>query len=298
MIFKNKIVNKFWRFSSSFQLGIPIIATLAILISWGTIVEAQYDAMAAKKMIYDSWMMWLVMGLMIYNLSIVVIDRFPWQLKHYPFITVHAGLITIVLGGFVTSQFGLDGQMVVGIGGKNNFVSVDKTDLVVYSTFNGDSYTKLLDREVDFFNKPPRQDKPVILEFGTDKIEILEYAKYARLQYKVKASEDSMAGASVRFLIRNANVQQVEQITQDKKNKLATFSLGPAKMHVGELPLKSSTVNLENEIYLTPLDSEKIRYTIFSKDNKRPTRTGTMKIGEMVETGWMGLELRISVVHS
>lgn len=293
MIFKNKIVNKFWRFSSSFQLGIPILATLAVLIAWGTIIEAQYDAQAAKKMIYDSWAMWTVMGLMIYNLSIVVIDRFPWQSKHYPFITVHAGLITIVLGGFVTSQFGLDGQMVVNISGKNNFISVDKTDLVVYATFDGDRYSKVVDREVDFFNKPPSQNKPLFLELGTDKIEILEYAKYARLQNKVKVSKDLTSGASVRFLIRNANVQQVEQITQGKKNKLASLSLGPAKVHVGEVPAKLSFAHLENEIYLTPIDSEKIKYTVLNKDNMKPTRSGIIKIGQMVETGWMGLELRI-----
>ena len=57
MVFKNKYVNKFWRFSSSFQLGIPILVVLAGLIAWGTIVESQLDANAAKKIVYGSWIM-------------------------------------------------------------------------------------------------------------------------------------------------------------------------------------------------------------------------------------------------
>ncbi len=290
MIFKNKNFNKFWRFSSSFQLGIPIIATIAVLIAWGTIVESNYDAFAAKKIVYDSWMMTTVMVMLVYNLTIVVVDRWPWQLKHYPFITVHAGLIMIIFGGFITSNYGLDGQMVVGISGKNNLVSVGQTDLVVYATFDGDRYTKIIDREVDFFDKPPTLQKPYLLEFGEDKIEILEYVKYARLQNKVKVSTDANSGASVRFQLMNANVKQVEQMTQSKKNKLVSFNLGPAKVHLGEVP---ATLLNENEIYLTPMNSEKIKYTINYKDTKRSRKSGELKIGETVATGWMGLELRL-----
>lgn len=290
MVFKNKIVNKFWRFSSSFQLGIPVMTAIAILIAWGTIVESQYDAYAAKKMVYDSWMMWTAMSLLVYNLAIVVLDRLPWQFKHYPFITVHAGLILIIFGGFITSEYGLDGQMVVAVNGKNNLVSVEKTDVVVYATFDGDRYSKLYDREVDFFSHAPTFTKPLVMQFGDDKIEIIEYVKYARLQNKVKAVTDASAGASVRFQLMNENVKQVEQVTQNKKNKLASFNLGPAKVHLGEVP---ESAPRENEIYLTPVDSQKVKYTILYKDPEKSKRTGFLKIGELVSTGWMGLELRL-----
>ena len=271
-------------------MGIPILASIACMIAWGTIVESNYDAMAAKKIVYDSWMMTTAMILLVYNLTIVVIDRWPWQTRHYPFITVHAGLIMIIFGGFVTSNYGLDGQMVVGINGKNNLVSVGKTDLVVYATFDGDRYSKVVDREVDFFDHTPTPQKPYVLELGDDKIEILEYVKYARLKNKVKAATDQNAGASVRFQLMNANVKQVEQITQTKKNKLVTFNLGPAKVHLGEVPALPPPAN---EIYLNPIDKEKVKYTIIYKDEKRARKTGELKIGDVVATGWMGLELRL-----
>lgn len=290
MVFQNKLINKFWRFLSSFQLGIPVLSTITILIAWGTIVESQYDAFTAKKLIYDSWMMWLAMGMMVCNLVVVVVDRWPWQLRHYPFITVHAGLVLIIFGGYVTSKFGLDGQMVVPINGKNNLVSITETDLLVYATFDGDRYTKVVDREVDFFKRLPTADKPFVLELGTDRVEIIDYSQYARLQNKIKATDDASAGSSIRFQIKNSNVQQVEQITQVKKDKLATFNLGPAKVHVGPAPHNPTH---ENEIYLTPIDSEKVKYVIFNKDPRKIQKSGVIKIGNVVSTGWMGLELRI-----
>lgn len=290
MVFKNKIVNKFWRFSSSFQLGIPIMVTIAILTAWGTFVEAEFDAYAAKELVYYSWMMWTAMGLLVYNLTIVVVDRWPWQLKHYPFITVHAGLIILILGGYVTYKYGLDGQMSVNINGKNNMVSVPETDLVVYATFDGDRYSKVVDREVNFFHSPPSESKPFLLNLGDDKIEIINYAKYARLQNKVKISQDESSGSSIRFQLMNANVKQVEQITQPKKDKTAVFNLGPAKVYLGETPQSETK---ENEVYLTPIDADKLRYTIFYKDVKSPKRSGFIKIGDVVSTGWMGLELRL-----
>jgi hypothetical protein len=291
MVFKNKSFNKFWRFSSSFQLGIPILVAIAALTAWGTIVEAQFnDANAAKKIVFDSWMMWVVMSLLVYNLTIVVVDRWPWKKNHYPFITVHAGIILIIFGGFVTGKYGLDGQVSVPVAGKNNYVSVPETDIVVYATFDGDRYSKVVEREVDFFRNPPTKEKPYRVELGVDEVEIIDYARYAVLQNKVKASNDVQAGASARFQIMNANVKQVQQITQTKKGKEAVFNLGPAKVILGEV---RDSAERGNEIYLTPIDSEKMKYTIFHRDQEKPFKTGLMKIGQVINTGWMGLEFRL-----
>ena len=290
MVFKNKLINKFWRFSSSFQLGIPIMAALAILVAWGTIVESQYDATAAKKLVYESWYMWITMTLLVYNLTIVVIDRWPWQWRHYPFILVHAGMVTLIAGGYITQKFGLDGQMVVPIGSKNSMASIPVTDIVVYATFDGDRYTKIVDREVDFFLNPPTPDRPMVLEMGLDKVTINDYVKYAVLDNKVRKSEDSGAGASIRFQLMNANVKQVEQITQPKKDRPATFNLGPARIILGPVP---ENVAPANEIYIIPADAETVAYTIMHNESAKPYKTGKMKIGEVVATGWMGLEFRL-----
>jgi hypothetical protein len=290
MVFKNKTFNKFWRFSSSFQLGIPIMTAIAVLIAWGTIVESRYDAAAARKVVYDSWMMWTTMVLLVYNLTIVVVDRWPWQKRHYPFIIVHAGIIVLIAGGYVTSKFGLDGQMTVPIGSKNNLASIGKTDIVVYATFDGDRYSRIIDREVDFFAHPPSADNAMVLDLGVDKINIIDYVPYALLDNKIRKTDEPTAGSSVRFQIMNSRVKQVEQITQAKKGKNATYNLGPAKVHLGDVPVPHAPAN---EIYLTPATETDLIYTLFHKDSAKPFKTGKIKIGEVVDTGWMGLEFRL-----
>lgn len=290
MIFKNKAFNKFWRFSCSFQLGIPIMMAIAILIAWGTIVESQYNALVANKMIYSSWMMWLVMALLVYNLVVVVIDRWPWKARHYPFILVHAGIVAMILGGYVTNKWGIDGQMVVNIGSKNSMASTESTDLMVYVSFGGDRYSKIYNKEVDFFLSPPTLKKPYVVDAGVDQFEIIEYAPFVVLDQKIKKTVSDTAGASVRFQLMNANVKQVEQITQSKKDILVSYNLGPAKVHLGPTPQQRAAAN---EVYLNPVSTEYLQYTIYHKSSLKPYKTGKLKIGDKVSTGWVGLELGV-----
>lgn len=291
MKFKNKYLQKFWKFSVSFQLGIPVIIAIAVLIATGTIIEAKYnDAYAARRLIYESWMMYVSMGLLCYNLAAVMVDRLPWQTKHYPFIFVHIGIITLVLGGYMTQKFGVDGSVAVNINGKNNYVSMPQTDLVIYATFDGDRYSKMFEQEVDFYKNPPTKEKPFEIKLGENTLKVIDYVPYGRLSKKIVKSDSNQAGSSVRFQLMNANVKQVESITQLRKGKTAQFNFGPAQVFLGEVQRKDLE---KNEIYLTPFDENTLKYTIFHKNDAKPFKKGNLKIGDVVATGWMGLELRL-----
>ena len=290
MKFQNQLVNKFWRFSTSFQLGIPVLVAITVLIAYGTIVESQYDAYAAKRLVYESWMMYVSMGLLVYNLTAVMVDRLPWQTKHYPFICVHIGIITMILGGWVTQKFGIDGSMSVAISGKNNFVSMPQTDLVVYATFDGDQYSKMFEREVDFFLQPPSASKPYVVELQENSIKVIDYVPYARLTKKIKLSPSAQSGSSIKFQMMNANVKQVESITQTRKNKSNQFNFGPAQVHLGAMERKDVE---KNEIFLTPKDNDKLSFELYHKGKKQPYKKGLVQIGDVIQTGWMGLEFRL-----
>ncbi len=290
MRFENKWANKFWRFSTSFQLGIPVLVVITVMIAYGTIIESQYDAYAAKRLVYESRIMFVAMILLIYNLTAVMIDRLPWVPRHYPFICVHIGIITVILGGSVTQKYGIDGSMSVPIAGKNNFVALPQTDLVVYATFDGDKYTKMFENEVDFYKEKPSTEKPFTIALHENTIRVIDYVPYARLTKKVKPSVAPQAGSSIRFQIMNANVKQVESITQTKKNKTNQFNLGPAQIHLGAVLRKDLD---KNEIFLTPKDKDSVTYALFRKGKLEPDKTGTLQIGNVIETGWMGLEFRL-----
>ena len=294
MRFKNPLMQKFWRFSTSFQLGIPVLVALNCLIAWGTIVESQYDAFAAGKLVYQSWMMYLTMGLLVYNLTIVMVDRMPWKKRHTPFLVVHIGIILIIVGAYVTQNYGLDGSLVLPINGKNNYVSVVQTDVVVYATLDGDRYTKVYEKEVDFFLHPPTEEKPFKVQLDGNEITIKKYLKYARVSKKLKKSTDVNVGASIKFQLQNANVQQIETLTQPSKTKIADVSFGPLKVILGHSIKDNGRKDRStNEIYFNVKNDSELFYELYRKEEMKPFKTGVMKIGDMIATGWMGLEVRV-----
>lgn len=294
MRFQNKHIQKFWRFSTSFALGIPIMVALTILIAWGTIVESQYDAWTAGQVVYRSWMMYVTMGLLVYNLALVIVDRWPWKWNHYPFILVHVGIIFLIVGGYITQKWGIDGTMPIPLGGKSRLVTVHETDFVVYATFDGDRYSKIHDYEVHFYKNPPSPLNPVHFSLSGGDLKILDYVPYAKVNQKVVKTEEAQFGSSVRFQLSNANVTQLETLTQASAQKSVDVSLGLLKVHLGhDVKTKGRKDLMVNEIYLTKLTSEKIQYQLFDKNSDRPYKTGEAQIGSDVDTHWMGLKLKI-----
>mgnify|MGYP003510608172 CR=1 FL=1 len=142
------MLNKKIRFLASLRLAVMVICSIAIITAVGTIVESKYDAAAAKKLVYDSIYMTIIMSVFAINLIAVIVDRYPWQLRHLSFIFAHVGILCIMLGQLVTNQFGIDGSMRVGIGDENRFVSLPNTDVTVYSSFDVNNYSKIYEKEI------------------------------------------------------------------------------------------------------------------------------------------------------
>lgn len=162
---------------ASIKLAVVIIALIAILTAIGTFVEAKYDATAARKLVYNSVWMFLVMGLLSTSLIAVMVDRWPWKKHHSAFVCAHIGILFILLGSVITLFYGLDGSVRVGIGEENRFVTVAETDLVVYTSFDGTQFTKIFERDVDFFKNSPRENNFVVPGDNV-KIQITDYKPY------------------------------------------------------------------------------------------------------------------------
>lgn len=278
------------KFLASIKLAVIVISGIAILTAVGTFVESKYDAVAAKKMVYDSVYMNIVMIVFAINLTAVMVDRWPWKIRHTPFIFAHIGILILMLGQFLTSKIGIDGSMRVEIGGENRFVQLPQTDLILYSSFDGNNYTKIMEREVDFFNDPPSEKDPMILLPEQLNLKLKDYYKYAVASKEVLPSENSKLGSGVRIQITNGQANFIEWIVQRNPQHLAMVDLGPLKVHLGPLP----EIGLgENAIYLQTVEGGKMKYAFYSKDSLDPKKQGVVEEGQSVPTGWMGLELRI-----
>lgn len=291
---KPTVFRRLIKFLASLKLAVVVILAIAAVVAVGTIVEAKYDATAAKKLVYDTIWMDLVMGILAINLTAVMVDRWPWKARHTAFVLAHIGILVLMAGSIITKKFGLDGSMPVTIGGVNQYVTVPETDILVYTSFDGDRYSKLAEEPVDFFLNPPTKEKPVVVNGFNSDIKFTDYKPYVIPSRKVVAATENPErhGAGLRFQIHNSTIKVnvIEWLVQRRPQELATHSFGPANLHLGPAPAKGRG---ENEIYFTPQPTGDLQYVVFHKDSEKPLKTGRLKEGEVFNPGWkMPIEVR------
>ena len=285
---KNSVI----KFFASIKLAVVIVLGLATAIAWGTIVEAQFDAERAQKLVYHSWPMYILLGLLCISLIAVMIDRWPWEKKHTGFVLAHIGILILLFGSWVTRKYGVDGSMYFPVGGMSRNVIVNNPEIIVFASL-GDSYTNLYTGEHDFLTKPlPPEGLKIPVSDKT--LEILEYQPYSLREQKIVASTDAADGPAIRFQLQNPNVNMTEWIIQTSPGREAVQDLGPAKV-----VLTRGEYNGEgqNAVVLVPdADGESLNYTIYSAralEGRAQVRKGKVKPGDTLETGWMGLVMRI-----
>lgn len=286
---QKSLFRKVVRFFASLKLAVVIILLLALLTAIGTFVEARYDAYAAGKLVYHTYWMYGTLLLLSMTLIAVMIDRLPWKKKHIPFLLAHVGIILLLIGSIVTRYYGIDGTMRFGIGEKNRLVTIPVTDLQIWSSFDGDRYTQILNQEVDFFVRHPKK-YPFQISLMESDFKVIDYEPYIFPQRQIVESKAPRAGSAVRFLVQNAQVNVNDWILQTRENVPETFDFGPAKVTLGPAP---SHPTGKNEIFLSPTaDKKKLEYTVFYEDGRK-TKKGIVKETESFETGWMGLQFRV-----
>ena len=288
---KNKnLFKSILKFFASMKLAVFILVSLAALIAVGTIIESKYNAEIAKKLIYDTWMMTFVMSLLATTLTAVMVDRWPWKKRHVPFILAHIGILVIQLGFVLSSRFGLDGSMRFGIGESNRYVTTNETELQIWSSFDGERFTKLMDRVVDFYKNPPGKDSISFDLPEQQKLSIVDYKPFVIPRRDVVGSEETQRGSALRFMVKNDRVNVIEWLVQARKDKIAEHNMGPAQFYLGPLPVNDiSQLPLKNAIYFQPKDHDSVDYVLTYKDPQKKPLRGTLKEGQNFETGWMGL---------
>jgi hypothetical protein len=125
------------RFLGSINLAVPVLVFVAAALAWGTYLESAHNVRVARATVYGSWWFIALMALVCVSLVFAVITRFPWKRKHVGFITVHAGLIMLIVGGF-WSLFGrIEGQLPLEAGTTSNVLTTETEQVEVVRHQNG-----------------------------------------------------------------------------------------------------------------------------------------------------------------
>lgn len=128
-------------FLGSVRLAVPVLAFVAVALAWGTYLESTQNAKVSKAVVYGSWWFISLMALVCVSLVFAVITRYPWRRKHIGFITVHAGLLLLIAGGF-WSMFGrVEGHLALQEGESGDAIEIDEDVLELVEFNAGNAHT-------------------------------------------------------------------------------------------------------------------------------------------------------------
>jgi hypothetical protein len=288
----DKYLKKLLRFLGSLKLAVFVILSLAAIAAIGTVFEANYNAETAQKLVYHSNYMKFVIGLLVVNLVFSALERWPWKKRHTGFIVAHVGLLTIILGSLITNLKGVDGSMVFGIGESNRYISVNENELLVYVTGDDLIYHLLYRKPVDFLVDDPKK-YPVEFKFGEDTLCASDFYPYAVQKQEVGPATDEKALPALRFQLFNDRVNLTEWLQQSSNGKAAVMPLGPATLILTDGDYKPTG---DNEMVMKPIKGDpkyQVQYFVYSKNKKGLINSGKLKIGDLINTGWMTLQFRL-----
>lgn len=272
-------------FLASLKLAVFILLALIGISIWGTVVESRYDTRTAQETVYHTPFMSFILTLLVLNLLCSMIKKFPWHKRHIPFLLAHIGILTVILGAYITQKWGIDGSMAFFINQKRNWISTRDTFIHVYLSKDGSLFLpqRLLTHPVSFLKNPPQN---LILRVQNQTVLIDQFYPYALGETKMKASQQPFARPAVRFTLQNA-FASVSHWLISEETPLATKEFGPLKVTLTSDPWPLEVQG--NEIWLAPSSlnpiNEELEYVLFSK-NKR-LQTGVIRAGEVLETPWM-----------
>lgn len=274
---------------ASLKLAVLTMALMAILSAVGTFVEAKLGLEHAQKLVYQSYWMVAVMVLFVTNLTAVILDRWPWQAKHSSFILAHIGLIMLVLGQWVGNNYGLDGTMSINIGSENKFVTVSKTEVQVYSSFDAVQYTRLYRQDVDFITRPPTPQKPLAYKLEDDELRFTDFKPFVVPKRDILPSEHANSGRAVRFQIKNQQTQAVEWLFQKSAQLSDIKPMGLMNVVLG--PIKPELMG-QNILHFEFQNNELV-VTTYKKGKEQLDRRWLVKESESLQLDWMGFELKL-----
>ncbi len=272
-----------YRLFISLKLAVFILLALAVLTAVGTFIESQYNQEIANKLVYRSLWMTATLLLLAVNLISVLIDRWPWRKRHFPFVLAHIGILTLMLGSLVTRSFGVDGSLRFKEGEKASLVSVSDMEIKIYSSYDGENFSLIHEEPVDMFFIRPTLKKPYVISTAHERFIIKRHFPFA-IGRELFQPVSKNGRPAVRFYLAGSQANMAEWIYLDTGENVASRKFGPAVISLTkDINYKAQT---DKELVLL-VEGGGLFYSLSGK-KKQP-----LKRGSVFSTGWMDFQFRL-----
>ncbi len=212
-----------FKFFASLQLAVGTLAALMIVLAAGTIIESRYSAEAAQILVYNTPWFGFILIILVLNLACSAADRMPWQKKHIGFVLTHLGIITILVGSFLTQQFAIDGQMSIQEGSSEKWVTLKQPVLYLYSQAFKD------ERAVSFKERAFRwqgREKIAELHSGKNKAEIFMKSFFPKARVTPQWASSAEGPMAVKVTLQSSFMNVSQWLADEPASR--EIQMGPA----------------------------------------------------------------------
>lgn len=128
-------------FFGNLKFAVVIILLFAIALGYGTFMESYHGTEYANRLIYKSiWFMGIQFGMFL-SILFATLIRLPPKKHLYGFYVIHAGLIILFVGSYITYQTGVDGTVTLTPNLPTREVSVNEDELKIQFPAKGKEVT-------------------------------------------------------------------------------------------------------------------------------------------------------------
>ncbi|MEZ6073394.1 MAG: hypothetical protein R3C10_24745 [Pirellulales bacterium] len=120
-----------YEFCASLKLAVFLILCSALVLGVATFVESRYGLRAVHFGIYGTWWFGLLNALLAVNIFCAAAIRYPWKRYQTGFVITHIGLLTLLVGCFMSRTGGIDAQMPIWEDGTNSIATEDEQHFLV-----------------------------------------------------------------------------------------------------------------------------------------------------------------------
>jgi len=211
-------------FFGNVKFAVVIISVFAVYLGFGTFMESYHGTDYANRLVYKSIpFMGIQFGMFLSILFATLIRLSPVRKNLYGFYVIHAGLIILFIGSWVTYQSGVDGTITLTPNLANRQISINEDELKIQFPTRG--------KEVTVDLPYVASEKALKMEYeGISLVRFLPFAD--NVQEWKKASKNDFARSSARYRLFNNNFGEFITLSLHPDSDFNnTLQLGPLNVH-------------------------------------------------------------------
>lgn len=210
-------------FFGNLKFAVIIITLFAVALAYGTFMESYHGAEYANRLIYKSLPFMALQFCMFLSILFATLIRLPPKKHLYGFYTIHAGLIILFLGSYITYDSGVDGTITLAPNLPSRQIQVSQDELRIQFPTAG----KEVSVDLPFYAGPVDLN----LEYEGIKLKrFLPFAKSALSWVPMKIKDEGQSSA--RYRIYNENFGESFTLTLHPESDFNnTLQMGPLNVH-------------------------------------------------------------------